>query len=216
MTTTQPQVGDKMICRAKFDAAPEVGTIVKVTPSGHLRIAHPDGREVTYKPLKYQSHWSQGAATAHPYSEKLLADVQADYEQRQGHERERQKRRDAERLARAERWAAELDAAKQAHHGTLPVVDRKVLPDGTRLVTLHLQIKPTLFERKQGWEVVTARLKDVEEWDRDYENKVPAVELVYTYIHGNSANFSACGLVTYRTEEEALWATVGHCYHNGW
>jgi len=120
----------------------------------------------------------------------------------------------------AERVAAELAEVKEACGfacATSPInpkVIKNVMPDGSRIYTIDMPVKPCYAERKAGWERLIIRCKAAEYWDFRADVQKKGVESAYTYINGSSCSFASCSSGRFETDEDAVWDALRQQYHS--
>lgn len=126
----------------------------------------------------------------------------------------------------ADRIARELAEVKEAC-GNPASICRMVLPDrmpdGSRIYTVDIPVRPQYAERKKGWERLIIRCWDGHEvnWDAPRESDgsrafIRATESAYTYCNGGSSSFTSVSTSRYSNDEEAVWDAIRSRYHDGW
>lgn len=219
------KVGTVMIHVARHGAKPQTTNVDKVTKAGWIKVYRPGTTcsEIdTFKPTwrGYESTSSHSSATLHVFSDEQLAKLTAEHEAEEVRKAEKAAEAKARQDERAARLAAQLAEVKAACNGRLARTTVE-LPDGSRLVTLTLPVKPDLLERK-GFEVAIIRLQDVtvSAWELDHrlggEEKVKRVESHITYINGKSSSFPSCSGEKFANDEDACWEAARYCYNNSW
>lgn len=132
---------------------------------------------------------------------------------------------EAKRLRWQEEQARKMEEAMDALgcHAGMPLKHMRSLetmPDGSRVYTIMLPVKPERAEQKKGWELVIIRCWDVEEcdWDcpRDENGErrmVKRTEMAYTYTNGGCHSFSSVSTSKHKDDERAVWDAICDQYH---
>jgi len=215
------KAGDVMIYVARHGAKPQTTNVDKVTKAGWIKVYRPgttSSETDTFKPTwnGLVSTSSHSSARLFPFSDEQLATLTAEYEAEEARRAAKDAEAKARQQERADRLAAELAEVKVACNGRLARTTVE-LPDGSRLVTLTLPVKPELAECK-GFEVTILRLQDVKvaRWELNGETERTMVESHLTYVNGRSNSFPSCSGEKFATDDDACWEAARYCYNNSW
>ena len=222
MNTNKLNVGDVVILRKNGSTKPETTNVDSVTAAGNFRVYAAPGI------LFSGDRWADGYAPrekrrdemVYLYTEEKLAEVMKRWNDNAAAAEAKKVEREEAHKKAAERHAAELVEVKLAMGGFMMVRAREVMPDGSRIFWVNLPIKPSVAERKVGFEVMFVRLKDVEDYDWDAPSgpdghkKVKKVELVYSYLNGGSCSFASVSAEKCGSDEEALWEAARRLYYS--
>jgi len=222
-------VGDAVLYMKSYGARPFAGNVHKATKT-QVRVTLVDGTEVgpfkreafngQHETIKSGSDQNYSAVWAKTDEvEKNLNDAADKAEKAAAEKKDAEAKRQQEY---AERLAADLAEVKAACGFTCatspinPKVIKNVMPDGSRIYTIDMPVKPCHAERKAGWERVIVRCKAAEYWDFRADVQKKGVESAYTYINGNSYSFASCSSCRSETDEDAVWEAIRSCYNSGW
>lgn len=225
--TSQVKVEDVVIYVKRRGQRPVLDTVTKVTKTGQIGIAGMPGTNFkrnyneTYESTSHTDGKVYLLANGQPadrnnFSDHKLDELNAEAGEREAADAEEKAAKAKQAAKRDERIAAELAEVKAACGGILPVEISRTLPDGSRLVTLNLPVKPEHAERKGGFEVVICRLKDEDDYVWQTGDKKKVVALHMTYLHAGSSSFPSCSGTQFDNDDEALWEAVRDQYHSGW
>ena len=215
-------VGDAVLYTKNYGARPVAGNVHKVTKT-QVRVTLVDGTEVgpfkreafngQHEVIKSGSYRTYSAVWAKTDEIEKNQNETADKAEKNAAEK-----KDAEAKRQqeyAERLAAELAEVKAAYGDRLrfgAICDQ--MPDGSRVYTVDMPVKPCYAERKAGWERVIVRCKAAEYWDFRADVQKKGVESAYTYINGSSCSFASCSSGRFETDEDAVWDALRQQYHS--
>jgi hypothetical protein len=230
MTTTQwvPKVGEECVYVPCYSGKPEITSIDRITPAGKVGIIKDNGKTLfkRYSDTNFRAQGPGYKQTVYLCPIDQLAELEANYADADSERDQRlieQKRRQLEREQQHAQELAEVKSAMLSggkaeckesgdFHRGIPGPLR--LPDGSRMYTIHIPVKPEYAERKKGYEVCVVRC-----WDGNGEWLMKDSRLIgaaYTYANGNTCSFSSCSTYFSKTDEDAVWEAVRSCYCNGW
>ncbi len=213
-------VGDRVIY-SKYGNAPVQTTVRKVTKAGWIRLYAPETNEM-FKPSQHEKKCyyanvrNQRAAVVFPFSQEKFDELLIRYNQIQANKkakRQKEQQRQVDLLAERQRELDEVQALLNADLDSC-TLHKTILPDGSRLRTMQLPVQADLTARKGDFEVLVARLKDVEEMNWETGVMESKVELHLTSCNGQSCSWPSYSTTRHDTDEEALWEAVRRIYHN--
>jgi hypothetical protein len=222
MTTLN--LNDQVYYVKKYGDRPRTGTVTRVTKT-QVRIT-PDGGQNELGPFKREgwdgrherigsrSKWDGGEV--YPRTTTVWETLNARADAVETARAEREAKRDQQLKERDERIAAELAEVKEAWFAKDPRSPDSfgdIMPDGSRIYTVDIPVKPEYAERKKNWERVIVRCWDGEEIDWRNNRMKPIVESAYTYCNGSSCSFSSVSTNRTATDEEAVWDAIRSQYH---
>lgn len=235
IVTTGIQVGLKVLYVVRDGAEFQEGTVTKVTKATFKFVTDHNGKE--HGPFSNAPNWNKEyevwkapkwGRDARVVEDTIVnrqeiidrnARLQAEREQKVLQAKIRQQEREEEEARQLE---VVMDAC--GCHSGLPLKQMRsmeTMPDGSRIYTLVIPVKPEYVERKKGWELIIVRCKDVDDMDWDSprdENgdrkMIRLVEAAYTYTNGESYSFASISTSKYKNDQDAVWDAIRSQYHS--
>lgn len=216
-------VGDAVLYIKNYGARPVAGnvhkaiktqvrvTLVDGTKAGPFKREAFNGQHEVIKSGSYRTYSAVWAKTDEV--EKNLNETADKAEKAATEKKDAEAKRQQEY---AERLAAELAEVKAAT-GNVPLYQigsPDVMPDGSRIYTIDMPVKPCYAERKSSWERVIVCCKAAEYWDFRADEQKKGVESAYTYINGSSCSFASGSSGRSETDEDAVWEAIRQQYHS--
>lgn len=205
-------VGQQVIYQPPYwlngSTRPVVTTVKRITSSGWPVIAE---HNKAFRPTDWPQAFKAGDHVLWPYSDEKLAELVGNAERREEAERERREERERQHNEREQRLASELAETKAVYNDTLPVTQRTLLPDNSRLYVLNGLVKEG---SQKAFDILVVRICDEKKFD--YKNSVETVKPVaYRTFLTDRPGFSATSGETFESDEEALWEMLRYRYF-GW
>lgn len=227
MTTNILNAGDLVYYVARHGDRPKTGSVSRVTKTqARVQLSPMDGdKEVG--PFKREG-WegrhpiigSSGyRSDAHiypvnPWNEKMLNERADQMEIDRAEKAAEAKARQERILAEVASQLTEVKTAWFANDLRNPSSFGDTMPDGSRVYTIDIPVRPAMVERKKGWERLIVRCWADEEMDWRNGGTKDVVRSAYTYCNGGTSSFASCSTGQYTTDEEAVWDAIRREYHN--
>lgn len=237
----KPVVGEQVVYQSGYREKPIVVVVVRVTPAGRIAISTDSGKALFKRGSKYiggdlnsiPCYEAKNYGNAEVCALEHLELLTKNHEKYVAAQQEKKQQENENQAERDRQYAQEMDEVKAAfvvkvnfdqEQGyaqemgetvdlfSLACNGKETFPDGTRLYTLHLPVKPELAERKKGYEVLIVKCKNNTHW----RDEKLVVESCHAWFNGSTRSFTSCTNQHYATDEDAVWAAACSCYHSTW
>lgn len=202
-------VGQQVIYQPPYwlnhGARPVVTTVKRVTASGWPVI---EEYNKAFRPISWPRAFKAGDHELWPYSDEKLAELTGNAERREEVAREKREERERQQNEREQRLANELAETKMAYNDTLPVAQRTLLPDNSRLYILNGIVKEG---HQKAFDILIVRICDEKKFD--YPTSAETIKPVaYGTFLTDRPGFSVTSGETFDNDEEALWEMLRYRY----
>lgn len=154
------------------------------------------------------------------HSDAMLEKLKADIAVQAKKTSEQIAEREAKQQSRLARLAAEMAAAVEAvgEGGLASILKNRLdLPDGSRLYTCEIPIKPIENPRKR-FQMLIIRCKNLVTSRFNQETNTTEgrqiVKMAYTYVTDDSSSFSSVSTTEHASENDAIWSAIASEYHS--